>query len=126
MRKLLTLFILIFISALFLQAQNARLRYPVAKKIDQVDDYFGTKISDPYRWLESTQSAETKEWIKAENKLTQYYLNKIPFRNKIRKRLTELWNYEKFMAPHKAGNLSISIQKIMDCRNRMFFISRMV
>jgi prolyl oligopeptidase len=88
-----------------MQAQNAKLKYPVAKKVDQVDDFFGTKISDPYRWLENTQSAETKEWIKAENKLTQYYLYKIPFRNKIRKRLTELWNYEKFTAPVKAGDL---------------------
>src|ERR1035437_5391608 len=73
MKYLISLFVFIFILSFSLQAQNAKIKYPVAKKTDQIDDYFGTKISDPYRWLENTQSAETKEWIKAENKLTQYY-----------------------------------------------------
>jgi prolyl oligopeptidase len=86
-----------------LQAQSINLKYPAAKKYNQIDDYFGTKISDPYRLLESTQLKETKEWIAAENKVTENYLSNIPYRNAIRNRLTELWNYEKYTAPIKAG-----------------------
>jgi prolyl oligopeptidase len=86
-----------------LQAQSINLKYPTAKKYNQIDDYFGTKIPDPYRLLESTQLKETKEWIAAENKVTENYLSNIPYRNAIRERLTELWNYEKYTAPVKAG-----------------------
>jgi len=104
MQKLFTLFILIFISALSLQAQNSKIKYPAAKKVNQIDDYSGTKITDSYRLLESTKSPETKKWVDAENKVTEDYLSKIPFRDAIRNRLTELWNYKKYTAPVKAGN----------------------
>ncbi|MGZ6539883.1 MAG: prolyl oligopeptidase family serine peptidase, partial [Bacteroidia bacterium] len=70
-------------------------------KVDTVDNYFGTKIADPYRWLENDRSAETGEWVKAQNAVTYDYLSKIPFRDKIKKRLTKIWNFEKVTAPFK-------------------------
>ncbi|MGJ7916726.1 prolyl oligopeptidase family serine peptidase [Massilia sp. LXY-6] len=79
------------------------LSYPVAKKVDQTDDYHGTKVADPYRWLEDANSAETKAWVDAENKLTQSYLAQIPQREAIRQRLTQLWNYERYSVPFKEG-----------------------
>lgn len=78
-------------------------KYPVTKTTDQTDDYFGTKVPDPYRWLEDDRSEETKNWVKEQNKVTDAYLDRIPFRADIKKRLTELWNYEKFSAPFKEG-----------------------
>jgi len=77
--------------------------YPHTKKVEQTDEYFGTKVSDPYRWLEDDRSEETKAWVVAENKVTNDYIGKIPFRDAIKKRLTELWNYEKYTAPFKEG-----------------------
>ena len=82
----------------------AQLKYPPAKKGNVVDDYFGVKVPDPYRWMENVNSPEVKKWVQAENKLTQSYLSKIPFREKLRKRFEELWNYEKYSAPRKKGN----------------------
>jgi prolyl oligopeptidase len=79
------------------------LAYPVAKKVDQTDDYHGTRVADPYRWLEDANSAETKEWVDAENKVTQSYLAQIPQREAIRQRLTQLWNYERYSVPYKEG-----------------------
>ena len=79
-------------------------KYPETKTVDQVDDFFGTKVSDPYRWLENDTSEETKDWVKRENAVTNAYMAQIPFRDAIKKRLTELWNYEKFSAPFKEGN----------------------
>ncbi|CAH0190859.1 Prolyl endopeptidase [Massilia sp. Bi118] len=79
------------------------LAYPVAKKVDQTDDYHGTKVADPYRWLEDANSAETKEWVDAENKVTQSWLAQIPEREAIRQRLTQLWNYERYSVPYKEG-----------------------
>src|SRR6185312_3383169 len=92
-------------------AQNLRsadktikpMTYPPARKSNQVDDYHGTKVADPYRWLEDLDSAETKAWVEAENKLTFDYLNEIPQRAKIRERLTKLWNYERYGTPFKEG-----------------------
>ncbi|RME41931.1 MAG: S9 family peptidase [Planctomycetota bacterium] len=80
------------------------LRYPPARQVDVVDNYHGTLVADPYRWLEDPDSPETRKWIEAENKLTFSYLEKIPQREPIRRRLTELWNYEKFGLPRKRGN----------------------
>ena len=82
---------------------GGKLSYPVARKSDQVDDYHGTKVADPYRWLEDLDSPETKAWVEAENKLTFDYLNQIPERSWIKSRLTELWNYERFGTPFKEG-----------------------
>jgi prolyl oligopeptidase len=84
-------------------AGGTPLSYPVAKKVDQTDDYHGTKIADPYRWLEDANSAETKAWVDAENKVTQSYLAQIPQREAIRQRLTQLWNYERYSVPFKEG-----------------------
>jgi len=75
--------------------------YPKPRRGDQVDDYNGVKVADPYRWMEQTDSDETKAWIDAENKLTNSYLSTIPQREALKTRLTELTNYEKFSAPNK-------------------------
>ena len=72
--------------------------------MDVTDDYHGTKVSDPYRWLENDTSAETGAWVKAQNKVTFDYLDQIPYRNKFRDRITELLNYPRYSAPFKIGN----------------------
>lgn len=82
--------------------QNS-IRYPQTKKGETVDVYFGTKVNDPYRWLEDDRSAETAAWVKAENEVTYDYLAKIPFRNQLKERLEKLWNYEKIGAPSIEG-----------------------
>ena len=81
----------------------SQIKYPDTKKVDQQDDYFGTIVKDPYRSLEDDNSAETKEWVEAENKITQHYLSKIPFREKVKDRLEEMWNYAKYSSPFKEG-----------------------
>ena len=100
----LALIVLFTSSIIYAQNQNMTIKYPKTKKINTVDTYFGTKVEDPYRWLEDDRSAETEAWVKAENKVTFEYLNKIPFRNVIKDRLTQLWNYEKFGSPFKRGD----------------------
>ncbi|MBN2682822.1 MAG: S9 family peptidase [Bacteroidales bacterium] len=82
----------------------AKLVYPPTKMVDTVDEYFGVKVPDPYRWLEDDNSVETAEWVKIQNELTFSYLEKIPFRNKIKERLTKIWNYPKKSAPFKEGD----------------------
>src|SRR5258708_7936372 len=84
-------------------AQSSPLTYPQPRRGDQVDDYHGTKVADPYRWLEDTDSAETHAWVEAENKVTFGYLEKIPYRQAIHDRLTKLWNYERFTVPGQYG-----------------------
>src|ERR1700691_1413411 len=81
-----------------------KLNYPVAPKGDQVDDYHGAKIADPYRGLENADAAPTQKWVEQENQLTFSYLAKLPGREAIKKQLTELWNYERFGGFEKAGN----------------------
>lgn len=78
--------------------------YPQTKKVDTVDTYFSEEVKDPYRWLEDDRSAETAEWVKAENEVTFDYLNKIPFREELKERLSDLWNYEKVGPPFKEGD----------------------
>jgi prolyl oligopeptidase len=77
--------------------------YPVTRKVDQQDNYHGTVVADPYRWLEDANSAETREWVEAQNKVTQAYLAQIPNRDAIRQRLTKLWNYERYSVTYKEG-----------------------
>ncbi len=86
-------------------AGDTRMKYPETKKIDHVDEYHGTKVPDPYRWLEDDvrQSKEVAAWVEAQNKVTTAFLESIPQRDGIKKRLTELWNYEKFGVPAKVG-----------------------
>ncbi|MGB3495798.1 MAG: prolyl oligopeptidase family serine peptidase [Elainellaceae cyanobacterium] len=80
------------------------LDYPKSHKVEQVDDYHGVKVADPYRWLEDPDSDESRQWIEAQNTLTFGYLNQIPERQAIKERLTQLWNYEKFRTPVKKGD----------------------
>ncbi|MBE0540852.1 MAG: S9 family peptidase [Verrucomicrobia bacterium] len=82
----------------------SRVSYPVTKQSPQVDDYHGVKVADPYRWLEDDNSAETKAWVEAQNKVTFGYLEKIPQRADIKERLTKLWNYERYGVPFKQGD----------------------
>ena len=77
--------------------------YPAAAKTDHVDDYHGTKVADPYHWLEDANSPETKAWVEAENKVTFDYLRHLPDWQRIHDRVTTLWDYEKFGVPHKEG-----------------------
>ncbi|MGZ3932586.1 MAG: prolyl oligopeptidase family serine peptidase, partial [Bacteroidia bacterium] len=93
-----------FLFLLIPMCLNAQSQVPKTKKIMQTDDYFGTKVEDPYRWLEDDNSAETKAWVKEENAATNAYLEKIPYREKIKKRLTEMWNFGKESAPFKKGD----------------------
>jgi prolyl oligopeptidase len=102
--------ILYFVAAVLIcgnsYAQKMTLKtlpYPKTAKGTVTDTYFGTEVPDPYRWLEDDQSPETKAWVQEENKVTQAYLEQIPFREAIRQKLEKLWNYEKYSAPFKEG-----------------------
>lgn len=81
---------------------DTTLDYPETKRVEHTDDYFGTQVADPYRWLE-THDESVDEWIEAQNEVTFGYLNSIEFRDKIKDRLTEIWNYPKYGAPFKEG-----------------------
>ncbi len=81
------------------EGRTAPLTYPATRKVDQVDIYHGTRVSDPFRWLEDDTSAETKDWVDAQNRVTFGYLDQIPYRDAIRARLTELVNYPRYSAP---------------------------
>ncbi|KQO34415.1 prolyl endopeptidase [Flavobacterium sp. Leaf82] len=83
-----------------------KIQYPETKKGETVDVYFDTKVSDPYRWLEDDKSAETGAWVKAQNEVTYGYLDKIPFRDELKKRMEKLWNYEKISAPFVEGKFT--------------------
>jgi len=78
--------------------------YPEVKEDSVVDDYFGTEVADPYRWLENDTSAETSAWVKAQNQVTFDYLSQIPYREQLKERLTELWNYKKVGVPFSRGD----------------------
>ncbi|WPR71905.1 prolyl oligopeptidase family serine peptidase [Flavobacterium sp. NG2] len=95
-------FLMTTISAL---GQN-NIQYPKTEKGPIIDTYFDTQIPDPYRWLEDDRSPETAAWVKAQNKVTFDYLDQIPFRDAIKSRMEQLWNYEKQSAPFKEGNYS--------------------
>ena len=82
-------------------SSKTTLSYPEAIKDNTVDTYFGTEVADPYRWLENDTSQATSAWVKAENDITNAYLARIPFRNKLKERLTQLTNYEKIGTPFK-------------------------
>ena len=97
---------LVALATLALPAQTP-LTYPTTRKADVVDDYHGTKVADPYRWLEDDRSAETAAWVEAQNKVTQGYLGQIPERKAIESRLTKLWDYEKFGAPSRHGKVYV-------------------
>jgi len=96
---------LIYLLTLTLMAScNHKLNYPTTTKQNVTDDYFGTAVEDPYRWLENDTAPETEEWVKEQNEVTFGYLNKLPNRDKISRQLTDLINYERIGTPFKKGN----------------------
>lgn len=86
------------------RASDPKFVYPESKKVAQVDEYFGVKVADPYRWLEDERSAETKAWVEAQNRVTFGYLDKIPYREKLKARLMQLRNYPRISAPSRRGD----------------------
>jgi prolyl oligopeptidase len=84
-------------------SSDSKITYPESKKVEQVDDYFGTKVADPYRWLEDETSPEVKAWIEDQNRVTFAYLDQIPYREKLKARLTQLFNYPRISAPFHRG-----------------------
>jgi len=103
MKKL--IYLLIVAGMMILQScgQQARVNYPETKKGTVTDNYHGTEIADPYRWLENDTSAETEAWVTEQNIVTDSFLNTIPFRNQIKDRLTKIWDYPKFSVTFKKG-----------------------
>lgn len=85
------------------RARTPKWTYPEARKADVVDDYHGTLVADPYRWLEDPDAVETQAWVAAQNKLTRAYLDAVTAREKFKRRLTELWNYPRYGVPSKHG-----------------------
>src|SRR5581483_5437749 len=83
---------------------SSQIAYPPTRTVPQVDTYFGTQVSDPYRWLENVDSADVHAWVEAENTVTEQQLSQIPYREKLRKRLEQLYNYPRISAPHKVGD----------------------
>ena len=85
------------------QTPAASIQYPAAHTVDQVDTYFGTKVADPYRWMENVDSPEVKTWVDAENTLTHSILDKVPQRTAIRDRILHLNSYERYSVPTRRG-----------------------
>jgi len=102
-KKSLVFLLTVAFAAANVSAQG-KFAYPKPKRGEQVDNFHGTTVADPYRWMEDTESADTRKWIDDENKLTNAYLATIPEREKIKNRLTEIWNYERFGAPSKIAD----------------------
>ncbi len=97
-------FVLSILSFMFVTIFGQKFDYPKPKKVNQVDDYHGTKVADPFRWLEDPDAADSRTWIEAQNKITDAYLTQIPERQMIKERLTKLWNYERYSSPFKRGS----------------------
>ena len=95
---------LVVFTAFSMSTFAQKLQYPITKKVDQTDTYFGIKVADPYRWLEDDNSPETIKWVEAQNKATFDYLGKIPYRDKIKERLATLLNYPKYGSPFRRGD----------------------
>ena len=91
---------------LFMSQAHAQLQYPPTKKVDQIDEYFGVQVEDPYRWLEDDvrKSEEVAQWVQEQNKVAFGYIETLPFRKEIEQRLTTLWDYEKYSAPFRRGD----------------------
>ncbi|MGY8925320.1 MAG: prolyl oligopeptidase family serine peptidase [Flavobacteriales bacterium] len=105
-----SILIMLFTSLIFASCtketkqKSIKLNYPKTIKKAVIDTLFGTEIIDNYRWLEDDRSEETESWVKAENEVSFNYLSEIPFREQLKRRLTELWNYEKLSAPFIEGD----------------------
>ncbi len=102
MKTILLLAVVLVIITSEVSAQS--LHYPQPRKIDHTDTYFGVTVADPYRWMENDTSKEVADWVAEENKVTFGYLEKIPYRNAIKERLTAIWNYPRYSAPFKKGS----------------------
>ncbi|WP_298488065.1 prolyl oligopeptidase family serine peptidase [uncultured Maribacter sp.] len=100
----LTLLVLVNTLCMAQEKEAPSITYPITKKVNIEDSFFGTTVKDPYRWLEDDRSTETEDWVKEQNKVTFSYLDKIPFKSKLKNRLEKLWNYEKLTSPFKKGN----------------------
>lgn len=94
---------ILLLAGTFVIKAAAQINYPITKKGSVTDNYHGTVVADPYRWLEDDNSEETKAWVTEENKVTFDYLGKIPFREKVKARLSEMWNYPRIGSPSKEG-----------------------
>ncbi len=97
--------------------------YPPTRRDAVVDDYYGTPVADPYRWLEDLQAPETHAWLEAQHRLTSTLLAAMPTRDPIKARLTELWNYPRYSVPHRAGtryffwkNAGLQHQAVLYCQ----------
>lgn len=96
----------LFFASCTTQKMNNSLNYPETKKVEHTDEYFGTKVEDPYRWLEDDMAEDTKDWVQREVAFTNNYLANIPFREELRSQLKDIWNYEKIGAPFKEGDFT--------------------
>lgn len=94
----------LLIVTISLEADSTRMIYPTARKETIAENFHGTQVTDPYRWLEDKNSEETKKWVRAQQELTENFLASCPAREKIKNRITHLWNYKKYSAPSKAGD----------------------
>ncbi len=104
MKKILVTILMVLITSNMIIMKAQKITYPETKEVVFEEDHYGFLVGDPYHWLENDTSTETAEWVKAENKVTNDYLADIPFRDKIKKRMTKLWNFKKITAPFKAGS----------------------
>lgn len=104
MKQKALLFLIVFAVWFASCTDSSKIQYPDTKKVDQEDEYFGVKVEDPYRWLEDDRSPETEDWVKAQNQVTENYLAQIPFKEKIKNRLTELYSFETISSPVKKAN----------------------
>ncbi len=96
--------ILFLLTVFIMTSYPQALKYPKTYKDNTKDNYFGTVVNDPYRWLEDDTAKAVSEWVKKENEVTYGYLNKITYRDKIKERLEKLWNYPKYSVPFKGGS----------------------
>ncbi len=113
-----------FMTLIIPVAPAQTIKYPASKKAEVSEDYHGTKVADPYRWLENAEAEDTQAWVAAQNVLTFSYLEKIPARELLEKRLTELWNYPRYSVPVREGrryffskNDACKIKRCSTCRN---------
>ena len=104
MKNIFLIITCMFIISSCKQQSIKRMPYPETAKGDVVDDYFGTKVADPYRWLEDDYSPETAAWVRTQNEVTEDFLSQIPFRNQIRERLTEIWNFPRYSLFSRRGD----------------------
>ena len=102
---------------------SAQFKYPVTPKGNTTDNYHGTVVADPYRWLENDRSDSTKDWVTRQNKVTFNYLESIPYRKQWQERLEEMNNYAKYSSPFREGT-DYSFTRMTDCKTRVYCTGR--